>query len=105
MSVDNSVTSEGKRLVEAWTNATMRRTRKAEELAVCYINERDTEAALAAWLAPSDIKPGEKISVWYGDSLIQVEWGGVAEGVNPCHISSTRVTVRTRGKHGRESGL
>lgn len=107
VSSDNSITTEGRRLVEAWTNARRRVTQCNLQLADAEKIERETEAALAKWLAPSDAKPGEKIAVWYGDSLIQVEVGGVitGEGALAQHQTSTRVTIRTRGKHGREGGL
>lgn len=107
MSNDNSVTTEGRRLVEAWTNARQLVTQCHRRLSEAQGIERETEAALAKWLAPSDAKPGEKIAVWYGDSLIQVEVGGVitGEGALAQHQTSTRVTIRTRGKHGREVGL
>jgi hypothetical protein len=48
--------------------------------------------ALAKWMLPEDVKEGEKIAVWFGDSLIQVEYG--YEHTDPV------VTVRARGKHG-----
>ena len=45
--------------------------------------------ALARWLMPDDMKVGEKIAVWHGSSLFQVELVSVGEPI---------VTVRTRGK-------
>lgn len=48
---------------------------------------------LAKWLLPGDAKPGEKIAVWYGDSLVQVE--APHDGQKPT------ITVRTRGKSMR----
>jgi len=94
------VVPEGKRLIEQWLGA-QRRTAQAElNWRDCTRDEREAETALATWLAPSDAKPGEKIAVWYGNSLIQVEVGGVVsgEGDGPQHVSTSRVSVRLRVK-------
>jgi hypothetical protein len=99
----NDVTSEGKQAITAWLIA-QREVEGARDL----LSRRQTdllnaESALAKWRLPPDAKPGEKIAVWFGDSLIQVEVGGLISGVGEVrHQSSTRVTIRTRGKHLNE---
>lgn len=96
------VTSEGARLIAAFLAA-----QKSVDMARSALNsaecDRDnSERALAKWLMPSDMKPGEKIAVWHGDSLFQVELAPresfSTEG-GASHIDyEPKVTVRTRGK-------
>jgi hypothetical protein len=101
---DGDVTSEGGRLIAAWLNCVDNHRRHQQAMWDAFKDVQQTEAALAKWLAPPDAKPGEKIGVWFGDSLIQVEVGGVQPpmpegatvGEGP---SQTRVTIRYRGKH------
>jgi hypothetical protein len=49
----------------------------------------NSQNLLSKWLLPEDAKIGEKIAVWYGDSLIQVT---VLDGRDP------EITIRTRGR-------
>lgn len=99
----SEVTAAGSRLITQWLSAQEQVDRTRDELSRRHLDLREAETALAKWLTPSDAKPGEKIAVWFGDSLIQVEVGGVPQGepvngVGPAP-TQTRVTVRTRGKH------
>lgn len=103
----SDVTSEGQRLVTAWLRCVDEHRRKQQAVYDAARDVSEAEAALAKWLAPPDAKPGEKIAVWFGDSLIQVEVGGVTPpmpegatiGDGP---SQTKVTIRSRGKHFEE---
>lgn len=103
----NDVTSEGQRLITNWLRAVEEHKCRQQSVTDAHRDVEETEASLAKWLAPPDAKPGEKIAVWFGDSLIQVEVGGVqpklSEGAE-CGPgpSQTKVTVRTRGKHFSE---
>lgn len=69
----SQVTSDTERLVKNWLEA-------QEELRTAITNQqrKTTELhqaaeALAKFLLPADVKPGEKIGIWYGDSLILAE--------------------------------
>ena len=101
----NDVTSEGQRLIGQWLRCVDDHRRKQQAVYDAFKDVNESEAALIKWLAPTDAKPGEKIAVWFGDSLIQVEMGydvpSKQDGV-PSERVSTRVTIRTRGKHFEE---
>jgi len=88
----SDVTNEGKRLIDAWVSATQALETAKSRVNSASCDVSNTTRALAKWLLPDDAKFGEKIAVWHGDSLIQVEL------VNDHreHI----ITVRTRGKRG-----
>lgn len=84
------VTSEGEQKILRWLRA-----KEAQEQAERELNRRQCDTSnskndLAKWMVPGDAKPGEKIAIWYGDSLIQVEVN------NPGHDHI--VTVRSRGR-------
>lgn len=103
----SDATPEGQRLITVWLRCVDEHRRKQQAVYDAFRDVAESEAALAKWLAPPDAKPGEKIAVWFHDSLIQVEIGGVQPpmpagstvGEGP---SQTRVTVRSRGKHFEE---
>jgi hypothetical protein len=100
-------TSEGQRLISTWMGAQDELNRRRESLYRAQSDSSAAEKALVEWMLPEAIgaKPGEKIAIWAGDSLIQVEVGGVESGDGPVRaVSSTRVTVRFRGKHFSELG-
>ena len=88
---ETDITSEGKRLIEVWLAQGVRVEQAVSELNSARCAQANSERALAKWLMPSDAKAGEKIAVWHGDSLIQVE---VKEG-NGDHI----VSIRKRGRY------
>jgi hypothetical protein len=101
MSSDD-LTHDGERHVNAWLQA-REAARQAQER--YWQANRDLEAAeeaLAAWLKPSDAKPGEKIAVWYTDKLVQLEVGGVvteaASDSFAAHTTRDKITLRPRGK-------
>jgi hypothetical protein len=96
---DGDVTADGSRLISEWLRAQESVERIRESLSSANSSLRHSEEQLAKWLIPEDAKPGEKIAVWFGDSLIQAEVGGVVSGDGPVRaMSATRVTVRKRGK-------
>ena len=87
----SDLTAEGMRLVRAWLD-------QQREIAIAEQRLSDARSALAvhrralaAWLLPDDAKPGEKIAVWLGDSLIQ------AEAPTGDHCEAV-ITVRKRGR-------
>jgi hypothetical protein len=84
------VTSEGDRLIKSWLLALSKVKRVETELCSARFILKSTEADLAKWLMPDDVQPGEKIAVWYGDSLIQVE-------VIHEKLGGPSVTIRKRG--------
>lgn len=102
MPESHSLTREGENLVRNWLTSQehVRQQRSALNSAEC--DEANCHSALAKWLIPEDAKPGEKIAVWFGDSLIQVEVGGVPQGEThngfAQALTSTKVTIRKRGK-------
>lgn len=102
----NDLVTEGERLVSAYLHAHEELERAKRDVTGSECSVRTAEEALAKWLMPADMKPGEKIAVWRGDSLFQVELvpresyavGGDEEGkVRIDHVP--KVTVRKRGKH------
>lgn len=106
------VTDEGRHFIKQWLLMQRRVDDAKKEVTRAECDFANAETALAKWLAPSDITPGEKIGVWYGDSLFQVESVenksyAVCEGAKgdgtPIIISyMLKVSIRTRGKHFRE---
>lgn len=99
---------EGERRVEAWLRAKRDTKRVSIELDNARLAESSAECELAKWLLPDDARSGEKIAVWYGDSLIQVEvasvgigGGSVDSSGNTTRINvpvgSPRITIRKRG--------
>jgi hypothetical protein len=101
----NDVTSEGNRLISQWLRCIDDHRRKQQAMWDAQKDVNESEAALIKWLAPPHAKPGEKIAVWFGDSLIQVEMGYDVPPTQDDGIGTrvpTRVTVRSRGKHFEE---
>lgn len=95
-------TADGERLISAWLAACEQVDRSRQQLYGRQSDMENAESALVAWMLPPAIeaKPGERIAIWAGDSLIQVEVGGLESGDGPVRDRSpTRVTVRFRGKH------
>lgn len=96
----SEVTADGKILIQAWLAAQERVARLTTQVQEARKDVGTAEVALAKWLMPEDARPGEKIAVWFGDSLIQVEVGGVVsrnQGGGPDCVSPTQVTIRKRG--------
>ena len=92
MAGSETPTDKGKRLINSWVAAQDRLVRAKSEVNGAECDVSNTRNALARWMLPEDVKPGEKIAIWYGDSLIQVEH------VGPNYDAI--VTVRTRGRKG-----
>ena len=90
---EEEVVPGGRDLIENWLQAQegLARAKRAVNGAECA--EANAHSALAKWLKPDDMRPGEKVAVWMGDSLFQVEIPLIGDGtaLNP------KVTVRTRG--------
>lgn len=96
------VTREGEQHLKQWLNCREETRRAKEALNRAECAEANAHSALAKWLMPHDMKPNEKIGVWVGDSLFQVE---MIERVAHCvedgepHLSyEPKVTIRSRGK-------
>lgn len=101
------VTQEGKRLIEAYKRTQARVISVESALSMARADATDAERELATWLRPSDMKNGETIGVWMGDSIFAVtlepvskfsigdeyNWSQEVVAYEP------RVTVRTRGRH------
>lgn len=85
----SDVTSEGQRLIDAWLKHEECVWLAESELTRAKRNAEETKVSLAKWLLPDDAKFGEKIAIWHGDSLIQVE----VETGDHYHV-----TVRKRGR-------
>ena len=92
----DEATTEGKHLIARWLSARETERRLRAELNRAQCECFNAEQDLAKWMLPADAAPGEKIALWHGDSLFQVEVGNNA----PPH--DHKVTVRTRGKHFHE---
>lgn len=69
----SGVTGEGEKLIEQWLKAEQAREQAQKSLTNALNNAQQTESNLARWLLPDDAKTGEVISIWFGDSLIQVQ--------------------------------
>lgn len=85
---------DGQRLIANWLKATEQVDLYKRELNRAECNEQNAHNELAKWMVPSDAKPGEKIAIWHGDSLFQVEVFG--------HGRDPKVTIRTRGRRFHE---
>ena len=105
---DGEVTLEGTRFIKSWLDAQQSVASANRHLTEAQIDLREAEQNLAKWMLPPDTKPGEKIAVWFGDSLIQVEagkpherikCGGPQDDPEPDNSIPHKVTVRSRGKH------
>lgn len=86
--MSDKATPEGQRLIEAWIRALDAVARAKVALGQAEAALDFSAAKLAEWMLPDDVAVGEKIALWHGDSLIQVE---VTNG-DPV------ITIRTRGR-------
>ena len=90
---DSRLTTQGEALVKDWASAKERVARLAAELNRAQCDRDNAESALSKWLLPPDAVVGEKVAVWFGDSLIQAT-------AHMCIGSNTwcgPVTVRIKG--------
>jgi len=96
------VTREGERLLKRWLESLEETRRAKEHLTRAESDESNAHSELAKWLMPPDMKPSEKIGVWVGDSLFQVEMvervAHSVEGGEPHFSYEPKVTIRSRGK-------
>jgi hypothetical protein len=101
--VTADVTREGERLITSWLRRQEETRRAKESLSRAECDESNAHSALAKWLMPSDMKSDEKIGVWVGDSLFQVEMvervSHSVEGGEPHFSHEPKVTIRSRGKN------
>jgi hypothetical protein len=67
MNEDTTIAPKGRELVKKWQDAEEDLRRADERLVRARVTEDETRKALAKWLLPSDVKPGEKIGVWERD--------------------------------------
>jgi hypothetical protein len=86
----DTATPDGARLIEYWLKARERVDSAERELNSAKCDQANCQSALAKWMLPSDYKVGEKIGIWQGDTLFQVEKTTLS--------SDALVTIRTRGK-------
>lgn len=91
--MSNELTREGVDLVKQWVFATERVRRLQEELNRAQCDRDNAEIALSKWLLPPDATVGEKIAVWFGDSLIQA----TADTCVGSGVWTGKVAVRLRG--------
>jgi hypothetical protein len=96
--------SMGFACIKRYIDSRARLDQAERSLRVAQGEATDAECELAKWLMPKDMKPGEKIAVWAGDSLFQVELAPVdtlAIGTNGRAEAvvqhKPKITVRTRG--------
>lgn len=94
---------EGSTLVKNWLGAQERLRRAESEVVSAQVDVANSARDLAKWMLPDDAKPGEKIAMWHGDSLIQIEvpqeqshsiGGGSGGGGG----TGSLITVRKRGR-------
>lgn len=105
--MNEGLTHEGHDLVKAWVAAQQEVENARSTLSRRQSDLREAEMALARWMAPAVTKPqpGEKIAIWCGDSLFQLEVGGEIGGTageGPREMSPDRVIVRYRGSKFNE---
>ncbi len=99
--MSDQVMPEGKHAIERWMRANEHITQLNRQLSTARSEANMAEEALLKWLLPPDAKAGEKIAVWFGDSLIQAEVGGIVTDDHEAgvgHVTSSRITIRLRGK-------
>lgn len=67
-----NATAEGRGLLERWfaTSRELERIKGHVNSAQCAYN--NAHNALGKWMMPSDARPGEKFSIWFGDTMIEV---------------------------------
>ncbi len=85
----DNVSADGRRLIEQWFSAQTEVERCKERLRTAETDEANATLAVGKWLLPSDARAGEKIAVWFGDSLIQAEVR---------HQRDPLITIRKRGE-------
>ncbi len=70
--IDDGVTKIGRDLIRDWASAKERVERLREQINRAEAEAANAEIVLARWMLPPDATKGEVISIWFGDSLLQV---------------------------------
>ena len=89
--MSGELTREGRTLVDNWLLHTREVGYARNKLNSAEATRKEAEERLVDWMLPDDAGFGERIAVWDGDSLIQVE---VTD-----RDRHGKVSVRLRGKH------
>ncbi len=63
---------KGEELIKQWMDSTTQHIAAKQAEARSSCEALNAANALGKWLMPGDAEVGEKFSVWYGDSLIEV---------------------------------
>lgn len=95
---ETGVAGEGERLLKSWLRSRERVRNAKREVNSAECDESNNKTALARWLLPKDASVGEKIAIWFGDALVQVECTHAGPG-----LMDGRVTIRQDGKTIREA--
>lgn len=82
-------TAEGNAKIEAWKEAQKRLERARREVNSAECDLANATNALGKWLMPPDAKQGEKIAIWYVDSLVEATM---------VDLHSFEVSLRYRGR-------
>lgn len=88
---DIHVSGDGATKIKNWLGAQQFVERAKSRLNSDECALRNAETDLARWMLPEDAQMGEKICVWFGDSLVQVECTSRVP-------LDGKVTFRTRGR-------
>lgn len=91
--MSNEPTREGVDLAKEWVSATERVKRLQAESNRAQCDLDNAETALSKWLLPPDATVGEKVSMWFGDSLLQA----TADTCVGSNVWTGKVVVRLRG--------
>lgn len=87
----DNATPEGQKVIERWADAGKQVDYCKQQLNVAECEWHNATSAVVRWMLPVDVKMGEKICVWQGDALIQVE-------VTQLSPLDGKVTIRVRGR-------
>lgn len=93
------VHDKGVQLLLKWLDARRRVSHAESELNSAQCALSNTEIALLRLLLPQNIKAGEKIAIWLGDSLIQAE----CLDTNIPGLPNGKITIRQAGKNISET--
>lgn len=83
------LTAQGESLIASWKHCQRRVEIAQREVEQARADFAEVSNTLGKWLLPPDAKQGERIAIWWIDSLVQVELKG--EG-------AVEVTLRYRGR-------
>lgn len=86
------VTVTGRNKIERWQRAVQRLDSAKRDVNSAECELENAMNDLGRWILPEDADVGEKIAIWFGDSLIQ------CEKTDHSGIGTYRLTIRTRGQ-------